>query len=139
MIGSLALATASLVACSGQSGLALSYAPAELGASESRSLAADAASLLATRLSRGTDVIFVLPAVDGAGFRNALEGALRQRGFAVAGEPNGDAVPIRFVVRGVAESVSVTVFWPGVIATRSYGRPGFGGETSGGWSIGEAG
>ena len=139
MVGALALATASLVACSGQSGLALSYAPAELGASESQSMAADVASLLATRLSRGTDVICVLPAVDGAGFRTALEGALRQRGFAVAGEPNGDAVPIRFVVRGVAESVSVTVSWPGVIAARSYGRAGYGAETSGGWSVGEAG
>lgn len=100
-------------------------------------IAADVATLVALRLSRANTTISLAPSAGQGVFGAALDGALRDRGFALAPFPNADAVKLRYRLWSNSAETGVSIQVGNLVAARVY--PNGGKTENGAWSIREDG
>ena len=100
-------------------------------------IASDVATLVALRLSRANTTLSLAPSSGQGAFGAALDGALRERGFALAPFPNADAVTLRYRLWSNPVETGVSIQVGHLVAARVY--PNGGAAESGAWSIREDG
>ena len=100
-------------------------------------IASDVATLVALRLSRANTTLSLAPSSGQGAFGAALDGALRERGFALAPFSNPDAVQLRYRLWSNQVETGVSIQVGTLVAARVY--PNAAAAGSGAWSIREDG
>ena len=105
----------------GRAGLVKSTVTTELAAGMADAIASDMAGRLAEQVGPGNTTLSLT--LDGSAFGQALEAALKGRGYAIVTEQktgNSKTVPLAYVVDEFEGSVLVRVSTPAVELTRMY-------------------